>query len=44
MNNHEEPIKALKPLEEELKPQGNKEEQKMVDTWLKGLHSDWAMQ
>ena len=41
MNNHDEPIKALKPLGEELKPQGSKEEQKMVDTWLKGLQSDY---
>lgn len=34
---HNEPIKALVPLGEGLKPQGSKAEKKMVDTWLKGL-------
>ena len=34
---HDEPIKALVPLGEGLKPQGSKAEKKMVDTWLKGL-------
>ncbi|XP_065889965.1 microtubule-actin cross-linking factor 1-like isoform X3 [Dysidea avara] len=42
VKNHDEPIKALKPLGEGLKPQGSKEEQKMVDTWLKGLQRDYG--
>lgn len=37
MQGHNEPIKALVPLGEGLKPQGSKAEKKMVDTWLKGL-------
>ena len=37
MQSHDEPIKALLPLGEGLKPQGSKAEKKMVDTWLKGL-------
>ena len=37
MQSHDEPIKALIPLGEGLKPQGSKAEKKMVDTWLKGL-------
>lgn len=37
MQSHNEPIKALVPLGEGLKPQGSKAEKKMVDTWLKGL-------
>lgn len=36
---HNEPIKALIPLGEGLKPQGSKAEKKMVDTWLKGLQN-----
>lgn len=37
IQSHGEPIKALIPLGEGLKPQGSKAEKKMVDTWLKGL-------
>lgn len=37
MQGHNEPIKALLPLGEGLKPQGSNAEKKMVDTWLKGL-------
>ena len=37
IHSHDEPIRALLPLGEGLKPQGSKAEKKMVDTWLKGL-------
>ena len=37
VHSHDDPIKALIPLGEGLKPQGSKAEKKMVDTWLKGL-------
>ena len=37
IQSHNEPIKALIPLGEGLKPQGSKAEKEMVDTWLKRL-------
>ena len=40
VHSHNEPIKALIPLGEGLKPQGSDAEKKMVDTWLKGLQDE----